>query len=194
MIALFNSYPPPSNYGVRLTAYTKGARLRGGLTVQGGTSTGQQVIDSCEVRDKLPEQVSGGAFSQGGIPYNPTNPYCHVAPGITTRATAAGSYIVPRADVQLSFAFTTSPGVPLRADWQVPSAIAALSLGTRCPGTCPPSASLCLRGNRASVISAPSTTIQFDQKRKSRRPTIRELRALREPKPFFCPKRVVQPA
>ena len=34
------------------------ARLRNGLQVQGGTSTGQQVIDSCEVRAKLPEQVS----------------------------------------------------------------------------------------------------------------------------------------
>jgi hypothetical protein len=113
------------------------ARLRGGLQIQGGTSTGQQVIDSCEVRDKLPEQVSTGASSQGGIPYNPANPYCHVAPGITTRATAAGSYIVPRADVQLSFAFTSSPGVPLEARWQVPSAIAALSLGRPLSGNAP---------------------------------------------------------
>jgi hypothetical protein len=78
-----------------------------------------------------------GASSQGGIPYNLANPYCHVAPGITTRATAAGSYILPRADVQLSFAFTSSPGVPLRADWQVPSAIAALSLGRPLSGNTP---------------------------------------------------------
>jgi hypothetical protein len=95
------------------------------------------VIDSCGVRDKLPEQVSTGASSQGGIPYNPANPYCHVAPGITTRATAAGSYIVPRADVQLSFALTSSPGVPLQANWQVPSAIAALSLGRPLSGNAP---------------------------------------------------------
>ena len=105
------------------------ARLRNGLQVQGGTSTGQQVIDSCAVRDKLPEQVSGGASSQGGIPYNPVNPFCHVAPGITTRATAAGSYIVPRADVQLAFAYTSSPGVPLQANWVVTSDIARPSLG-----------------------------------------------------------------
>jgi hypothetical protein len=111
--------------------------LRGGLQVQGGTSTGQQVTDSCEVRDKLPEQVSGGASSQGGIPYNPANPYCHVAPGITTRATAAGSYLVPRVDVQFGFAFTSSPGVPLQANWQVPSAIAALSLGRPLSGNAP---------------------------------------------------------
>ena len=105
------------------------ARLLGGLQVQGGTSTGQQVTDSCEVRDKLPEQVSGGASSQGGIPYNPLNPYCHNAPGITTRATAAGSYLVPRVDVQLAATFTSSPGVPLQANWNVPSAVAAQTLG-----------------------------------------------------------------
>ena len=98
---------------------------------------GQQVIDSCEVRDKLPEQVSTGASSQGGIAYNPTNPYCHVAPGVTTRATAAGSYVVPRVDVQVSFAFTSSPGVPLQANWDVPSAVAALSLGRPLSGNAP---------------------------------------------------------
>jgi hypothetical protein len=92
------------------------ARLLGGLQVQGGTSTGQQVTDSCAVRDKLPEQAS-------------TNPYCHNAPGITTRATAAGSYVVPRIDVQIAATFTSSPGVPLSANWNVPSAVAALSLG-----------------------------------------------------------------
>ena len=31
------------------------ARLRGGLTVQGGTSTGRLVTDNCEIRAKLPE-------------------------------------------------------------------------------------------------------------------------------------------
>ncbi|HLG59186.1 MAG TPA: carboxypeptidase regulatory-like domain-containing protein [Vicinamibacterales bacterium] len=105
------------------------ARLRNGLQVQGGTSTGQSVVDSCEVRDKLPEQVSTGASSQGGIAYNPVNPYCHNAPGFTTRATAAGSYMVPQIDVQLAFTFTSSPGVPLQANWVVTNDIARPSLG-----------------------------------------------------------------
>jgi hypothetical protein len=113
------------------------SRLRNGLQVQGGTSTGQQVIDSCEVRDTLPEQVSSGASSQGGIPYNPLNPYCHNAPGVTTRATAAGSYVVPRLDVQLAATFTSSPGVPLQANWNVPSAVAAQSLGRPLSGNAP---------------------------------------------------------
>jgi hypothetical protein len=113
------------------------ARLRNGLQLQGGTSTGEQVIDSCGVRAALPEQVSTGASSQGGIPYDPANPYCYVAPGITTRWTAAGTYTVPKVDVQLAASFTSSPGVPLRADWQVPSAVAALSLGRPLSGNAP---------------------------------------------------------
>ena len=105
------------------------ARLRNGLQVQGGTSTGQQVIDSCDLRAKLPEQVSGGASSQGGIAYNPLNPYCHVAAGVTTRATVAGTYTIPRFDVQVAGTFTSSPGVPLEANWVVSNAVARQSLG-----------------------------------------------------------------
>ena len=113
------------------------ARLASGLQVQGGTSTGQTVIDSCEVRDTLPEQVSSGASSQGGIPYNPLNPYCHNAPGVTTRVTAAGTYLVPRVDVLFAATLTSSPGVPLQANWNVPSAVAALSLGRPLSGNAP---------------------------------------------------------
>jgi hypothetical protein len=113
------------------------ARLRNGLQVQGGTSTGQQVIDSCEIRAKLPEQVSAGASSQGGIPYDPVNPYCHVAPGVTTRATAAATYTVPKLDVQVASTLTSSPGVSLQANWNVPNAVAAQSLGRPLAGNAP---------------------------------------------------------
>ena len=98
------------------------ARLRNGLQVQGGTSTGQQVIDTCEIRAKLPEQVSAGTSAQGGIAYDPSNPYCHDAPGITTRATAAVTYTIPKIDVQVASTLTSSPGVPLQANWNVPNA------------------------------------------------------------------------
>jgi hypothetical protein len=111
------------------------ARLRNGLQMQVGTSTGEQVIDSCGVRAALPEQVSTGASSQGGIPYDPANPWCHVAPGITTRVTAAGTYVVPKIDVQIAATLTSSPGVPLRADWQVPTLEAAKSLGRPLSGS-----------------------------------------------------------
>ena len=35
------------------------ARLRAGLTVQGGTSTGRRLADGCDVRAKLPELGAG---------------------------------------------------------------------------------------------------------------------------------------
>ena len=98
------------------------ARMRNGVQLQAGTSTGQRVTDYCDVRGKLPEQTGG--FSTGSeVPaYSPVNPYCHVEPGITTRFTGAGSYIVPKIDVQLAATFQSSPAEPLRADWTVSSA------------------------------------------------------------------------
>jgi hypothetical protein len=105
--------------------------------VQAGTSTGQTVVDACEVRDKLPEQVSTGAANAGGIPYNPANPFCHIAPGITTRFTSAGSYIVPKLDVQVAFALTSSPGVPLEANWNIPNAVVRQWLGRDLAGGAP---------------------------------------------------------
>ncbi len=113
------------------------ARLRNGLQVQGGSSTGQQVIDACEVRDKLPEQVSLGTSAQGGIVYDPANPYCHNAPGVTTRFTTAATYTIPMIDVQVASTLTSSPGVPIQANWNVPSATAALSLGRPLAGSAP---------------------------------------------------------
>jgi len=117
--------------------FSVNARLRNGLQLQAGTSTGQTVVDACEVRDKLPEQVSTGAPSAGGIPYNPANPFCHIAPGVTTRLTSAGSYIVPKADVQVSFALTSSPGVPLEANWNIPNSVARQWLGRDLSGSAP---------------------------------------------------------
>ena len=40
-----------------------------------------------------------------------------------------GAYTVPKIDVLLSGLLTSSAGIPLRADWTVTSAVAALSLG-----------------------------------------------------------------
>jgi hypothetical protein len=65
------------------------------------------------------------------------NPYCHFEPGITTRFTGAGSYTVPKIDVQLAATFQSSPAEPLRADWTVSSAIVAQTLGRPLAGAAP---------------------------------------------------------
>ena len=105
------------------------ARMRNGVQLQIGTNTGQRVTDYCDVRGRLPEQ--NGGFSTGSeVPaFSPTNPYCHYAPGIDTRITAAGTYTIPKIDVVVSSTLLSSPGLVLRADWSVSSAEAAKSLG-----------------------------------------------------------------
>ncbi len=75
------------------------ARMRNGLQLQAGTTTGQRVTDYCDVRGKMPEQTGGFSTASEVAGYSPVNPFCHVEPGITTRFTSAGTYIVPKVDV-----------------------------------------------------------------------------------------------
>jgi hypothetical protein len=105
------------------------ARLRNGFQIQGGLSSGARVTDYCSVRAALPEMT--GAFSTGSEvpPFSPVNPYCHYAPGVTTRYTGTAAYTVPKIDVLFSGVMTSSPGVPLSANWTVSSAVVQQTLG-----------------------------------------------------------------
>ena len=105
------------------------ARMANGVQLQAGTSTGQRVTDYCDVRSKLPEQAGGFSTGSEVAAYSPVNPYCHVAPGNTTRLTGAGTYTVPKVDVLVAATFQSSPGEPLAANYVVTSAAAAISLG-----------------------------------------------------------------
>ena len=89
------------------------------------------------VRAQLPELT--GAFSTGSeVPsFSPVNPYCHYAPGITTRYTGTATYTVPKVDVLVSGVMTSSPGVPLAANWTVSSAVVAQTLGRPLAGSAP---------------------------------------------------------
>ncbi len=78
------------------------ARLRGGLTLQGGTSTGKLRTDTCDVRANVPE------FAQ-------TNPFCNVVQPLLTQARAIGTYIIPKVDVLMSGTFSSVPGPSLAA-------------------------------------------------------------------------------
>jgi hypothetical protein len=88
------------------------ARLRDGLTVQGGTSTGRQVLDTCNL-----------------IVDNPSQRNCHVAYPFLTDIRGLASYLVPGVDVQASVTFQSRPGPELSANWAVPSATVAQTLG-----------------------------------------------------------------
>jgi hypothetical protein len=112
------------------------ARMRNGLMVQGGTSTGRRLADACGVRSKLPElgsgptgltnsSVTGNVNALGGGPFglSVNNPYCRIAEPYRTDFRGLASYIVPKADVQVSATWASIPGDSLRADYTINNGI-----------------------------------------------------------------------
>jgi hypothetical protein len=77
------------------------ARLRSGLVLQGGTSTGRGVQQYCDVAAKLPELFLG--------PRTQTSK-CDVAEPWLTQVRGLVSYVVPRIDVQISATVQFKPG------------------------------------------------------------------------------------
>jgi hypothetical protein len=108
-----------------------------GLTVQGGTSTGQNVADNCDVRANLPELNAGIGAGLVGSTVSPTSPYCHVAYGWLTQLRGLASYTVPKIDTQVSAVFQSKPGQLLAANWNAPAATVAQFLGRAPSGNVP---------------------------------------------------------
>ena len=112
-----------SNYGNQDRRWqgvdlTIDARVLNGLTLQGGTSTGQTVTDNCEVRAALPEIA-------------PLNPYCRVDTGFLTHVRGLAWYTIPKVDVQVGTTFQSQLVFPtgLAANYAVSNAVVAPSLG-----------------------------------------------------------------
>ncbi|HEY6614252.1 MAG TPA: hypothetical protein VIZ32_07015, partial [Vicinamibacterales bacterium] len=117
---------------------------QGGLTLQGGTSTGQNVADACEVRANLPELNTNIGAGLVGSSVTPTsvgtsvaNPYCHVAYGWLTQLRGLGSYVIPKIDAQVSAVFQSKPGALLSANYAMPAAQVATFLGRLPSGNVP---------------------------------------------------------
>jgi hypothetical protein len=91
------------------------ARMRNSVMLQGGFNTGNSTNDYCGVRAQIPEWTVLGAQS-------PTNPWCDTSSGWQTRATALGSYVIPKVDVQVSGTFRSDPGQQLAANWTAANA------------------------------------------------------------------------
>ena len=83
------------------------------FTIQGGTSTGQNVADNCDVRANLPELNAGIGAGLVGSTVSTTSPYCHVAYGWLTQVRGLGTYTIPKIDTQVSAVFQSKPGALL---------------------------------------------------------------------------------
>jgi hypothetical protein len=115
----------------------------GGVTVIGGTSTGQTVADNCEVRTRLPELTTtimglstlGSGLTSSTV--SPVSPHCHVASGLQTQFRGLATYQVPHIGVQVAATVQSKPGAMLAANYVVPNAAVAPSLGRDLSGNAP---------------------------------------------------------
>ncbi|HEY3044439.1 MAG TPA: carboxypeptidase-like regulatory domain-containing protein [Vicinamibacterales bacterium] len=102
------------------------ARLRSGLTLQGGTSTGRRLEDACAMKAALPEYgtgPNGGNTSIAGT-QTQTNPYCRIVEPYTTQIRGLATYAIPVVGLQVSGTWSSTPGSDLAANYTVTSAIA----------------------------------------------------------------------
>jgi hypothetical protein len=122
------------------------ARLRNGLTVQGGTSTGRKLADGCGVRANLPELGTGpipgptgfatnssvtanvNALGGGAYSLSTNNPYCRIEEPYRTDFRGLATYTVPKVDVQLAATWVSIPGDSLRADYTLTAAVQAAQI------------------------------------------------------------------
>jgi hypothetical protein len=117
-----NFFTSAENYGDRKETWNGvevnfTARIRDGLTLQGGTSTGRTTTDTCEIRAQLPEMTTLGL--------NPLTAYCRVEPPFRTQVKGLVSYLVPKIDVQVSAAYQSLPGSSLAANYTSTAALTA---------------------------------------------------------------------
>lgn len=108
---LASNYGDQKNYwqGVDLQL---NARLKGGLTLQGGTSTGRTITDACSV-----------------VIDNPSRRACRAEFPFQTDLRGLAVYMVPRIDVQVSGTLQSRPGLEIPATWNVPNSVIQPSLG-----------------------------------------------------------------
>jgi hypothetical protein len=113
--------PARVNYwhGVEVTA---NARLRNGLTFQGGTSTGREVDDRCETIQNYSRSSFGGGFTR-----SPRN--CRTVDPIRTTFRGSAAYTIPKVDVLVSAIVRLQPASELTASYLVPNTLVAEQLG-----------------------------------------------------------------
>jgi hypothetical protein len=120
---------------------TFNVRTRRGFTFQGGTSTGRSVTDTCEVRAALVEftAIPSTGIGPGNMmsSVSPVHPDCYYNTGVLTQLRALSVYIVPKIDVQVSGVYQDKPGPMLLANYAVPAAVVAQSLGRLPSGNVP---------------------------------------------------------
>jgi len=120
------------------------ARMRNGVMVQGGTTTGRGVINTCALYSALPE----ADVAILGV-LQPVSS-CDITEPFSTTFRALAAYTIPKADVLISAQLRSVPnatlgagsvsasnGVSRAANWNLPNSVVMQTLG-RLPANAPP--------------------------------------------------------
>ncbi len=127
-----------TDYAPARTQYWHGAttnlvaRLRNGLQLQGGTTTGRGVVNTCALYAALPEAIIG----------NQPISSCDITEPFLTTFRALASYVVPKIDVLVSANIRSVPqaslgmgsvsasnGASRAANWNLPNTVVQQTLG-----------------------------------------------------------------
>ncbi len=105
------------------------ARLRNGLTIQGGTSTGRTLQDNCALRSLLPETYPWSTIDvtqslRGDSVAGLTSPYCRIVTPYQSSVRGLATYTIPKVDIQLAATWRSDPGAEIQANETVTNAIA----------------------------------------------------------------------
>ena len=101
---------------------TLNARLRQGLTLQVGGSTGGAVVDTCQTVTQFNNVV-------GGAENGPDPRGCRNVDPWQTTVRGLASYTIPKIDILVSGTIRSQPPLQLTASWQVPNSVILASLG-----------------------------------------------------------------
>jgi hypothetical protein len=112
-----------NNYGKQTEHYdgvntTFNARLQNGMLLQGGFSTGRQVLNDCDVVDDLPEMLHTFFGNPTRFFFFPARPreFCEQNNGWRTSVQGLAAYTIPKVDVQISGTIQNLPGPVVQAN------------------------------------------------------------------------------
>jgi hypothetical protein len=94
------------------------ARLQNGLILQGGTGTGRQVTNNCDVVDELPEMLHTffGDPTRAFFFASTPREFCEQNNGWRTSIQGLAAYTLPKVDVQVSASFQNLPGAVVQSN------------------------------------------------------------------------------
>jgi hypothetical protein len=112
--------------------FTVNARLRQGLVLQVGTTTGRSIEDTCEMAQVLDSTAAPTLLTNGSTIKDLRN--CRDEDPWETTIRGLASYTIPKVDVLVSGTVRSQPAVQLIANWQVPNSVIQSITGRLPPG------------------------------------------------------------